>query len=54
MMSDTLRYDNEHGLVRKCVKKQGQNKAWRDQGDQKSLLRDYVRILNTLDIASSH
>jgi hypothetical protein len=40
MMSDTLRYDNEHDLVGKCVKKQSQNKAWRDQGDQKSLLRD--------------
>jgi hypothetical protein len=40
MMNDTLRYDNEHGLVRKCVKKQSQNKAWRDQEDQKSLLRD--------------
>jgi hypothetical protein len=37
---DTLRYDNEHGLVGKCVKKQSQNKAWRDQRDQKAFLRD--------------
>jgi hypothetical protein len=40
MMMDTLRYDNEHGLVGKCVKKQSQNKAWRDQRDLKAFLRD--------------
>jgi hypothetical protein len=39
MMNGTLRYDNEHGLVGKCVKKQSQNKAWRDQGDQESLFK---------------